>query len=84
MIGKYELAHAASAEGIAAVEHMAGIKQQPIDELGIPRCVYTNPEIASFGLSEKKRKNEVTTSKSHFQQMPRMGKRSQKGTHLAL
>lgn len=36
VIGKYELAHAASAEGIAAVEHMAGIKQQPIDELGIP------------------------------------------------
>lgn len=56
VIGKYELAHAASAEGIAAVEHMAGIKQQPIDELGIPRCVYTNPEIASFGLSEKEAK----------------------------
>lgn len=58
VIGKYELAHAASAEGIAAVEHMAGIKQQPIDELGIPRCVYTDPEIASFGLSEKEAKEQ--------------------------
>lgn len=46
------LAHVASREGIVAVEHMAG-NSQPIDYNAIPSCIFTHPEIASVGLTEK-------------------------------
>lgn len=48
-IGGIQLAHAATAQGIAAVEHMAGIESSYRDR-PVPSCVYTNPEIASVGL----------------------------------
>ena len=47
------LAHAASEEGIAAVEFMAGKREKAIDPLRIPACVYCQPEIAVIGLSEE-------------------------------
>jgi dihydrolipoamide dehydrogenase len=50
------LAHKASAEGILAVEHMAGHHVTPIDYGKIAACTYCNPEIASVGLSEAKAK----------------------------
>lgn len=43
------LAHAASAEGIACVEKIAGKNPQPVDYNNIPACTYTTPEIASVG-----------------------------------
>ena len=46
------LAHKAMAEGIAAVEAMAGADPDLPDEL-IPSVVYTNPEVASVGHSEE-------------------------------
>jgi dihydrolipoamide dehydrogenase len=46
------LAHKASAEGIAAVEIMAGIREPGFDLLTIPACIYCEPEVASVGLSE--------------------------------
>ncbi len=46
------LAHKASAEGIAAVEIMAGVREPGFDLLSIPACVYCEPEIATVGLSE--------------------------------
>ncbi|MCM3588298.1 dihydrolipoyl dehydrogenase [Mesobacillus maritimus] len=52
LIGGYQLAHAASAEGLVAVHRMNGETPQPLNQTEIPRCVYTHPEIASFGLSE--------------------------------
>jgi dihydrolipoamide dehydrogenase len=51
VIGKMMLAHAASAEGIAAVENIMG-KVREIDYQKIPRCIYTFPEVASVGLNE--------------------------------
>ena len=48
------LAHVASAEGITAVEHIAGLNPHPVNYNSIPGCTYTNPEIASVGLTEKK------------------------------
>jgi len=57
LIGGYQLAHAASAEGLIAVQAMNGEKPQPLDQTEIPRCVYTHPEIASFGLNEEQAKN---------------------------
>jgi dihydrolipoamide dehydrogenase len=47
------LAHVASAEGICCVEKIAGLNPDPIDYGNIPGCTYTNPEIASVGMTEK-------------------------------
>ena len=46
------LAHVASAEGIICVEKIAGMEVQPLDYNNLPSCTYTNPEIASCGLTE--------------------------------
>jgi dihydrolipoamide dehydrogenase len=46
------LAHVASAEGIICVEKIAGLEVDPLDYKNIPGCTYTNPEIASCGLTE--------------------------------
>jgi dihydrolipoamide dehydrogenase len=46
------LAHVASAEGIVCVEKIAGLDPEPLDYNNIPACTYTNPEIASCGLTE--------------------------------
>ena len=47
------LAHVASAEGICCVEKIAGLNPAPVDYKNIPGCTYTNPEIASVGMTEK-------------------------------
>jgi dihydrolipoamide dehydrogenase len=47
------LAHVASAEGIICVEKMAGKDVEPLNYNNIPGCTYTNPEVASVGLTEK-------------------------------
>jgi dihydrolipoamide dehydrogenase len=46
------LAHKASAEGIAAVEIMAGIREPGFDLLSIAGCIYCEPEVATVGLTE--------------------------------
>lgn len=46
------LAHVASQEGISCVEKIAGIHTEPVDYGNIPGCTYTNPEVASVGLTE--------------------------------
>lgn len=47
------LAHVASHEGITCVENIAGMHVEPLDYGNIPGCTYTNPEIASVGMTEK-------------------------------
>jgi dihydrolipoamide dehydrogenase len=47
------LAHVASAEGILAVDHLAGKPVEPIDYKKIPACTYCRPEVAGVGLTEK-------------------------------
>lgn len=51
------LAHAASAQGIAAVEGIMGHKPAYFGQL-IPSCIYTNPEIGSVGLTEEAAANQ--------------------------
>ena len=53
VVGPPLLAHAASAEGITAVEHLGGLKPQPLDYGNIPACTYCRPQVASVGLTEK-------------------------------
>jgi dihydrolipoamide dehydrogenase len=50
------LAHCGSAEGILAVEHLAGKDARPINYDHVPNATYTEPEVASVGLTEKKAK----------------------------
>ncbi|MXY45182.1 MAG: dihydrolipoyl dehydrogenase, partial [Dehalococcoidia bacterium] len=50
--GRMLLAHVASAQGVTAVEHMAGLDPQPLDYDFIPRATYCRPQIGSFGLTE--------------------------------
>lgn len=53
VIGGMQLAHVASHEGIAAVEHIAGLQREPIDYNKVARCIYGRPECASIGLTER-------------------------------
>ncbi len=48
-----QLAHRGFAQGIFVAEEIAGLHPVPIDETGIPRVTYCDPEIASVGLSEE-------------------------------
>jgi dihydrolipoamide dehydrogenase len=47
------LAHVASHEGIVCVEKIAGQNPEPLDYGNLPSCTYTEPEIASVGMTEK-------------------------------
>src|SRR5215469_824102 len=63
------LAHMASAEGILAVEHIAGKEVHPINYDLTPSATYCYPEVASVGLTEKKAKErgyEVKTGTFPF------------------
>lgn len=57
-IGGIQLAHVASREGIIAVEHMAGLKPTLFTERQVPRCIYSNPEVASIGFTEQEAKKQ--------------------------
>ncbi len=46
------LAHKAAAEGVAAVEIMAGVREPGFDLTQIAACIYCEPEVATVGLSE--------------------------------
>ncbi len=63
------LAHIASHEGIICVEKIAGKDVEPMDYNNIPACTYTQPEVASVGLSEKAAKEagyEILVGKFPF------------------
>jgi dihydrolipoamide dehydrogenase len=47
-----QLAHRGFGQGIFVAEEIAGLAPVPIDELGIPRVTYCEPEISSVGLTE--------------------------------
>ncbi|MDR9746878.1 dihydrolipoyl dehydrogenase [Paenibacillus taichungensis] len=70
VIGGLQLAHAASHEGILAVNHLAGETVHAVESHRIPRCVYTRPEAASIGFTEREAKErgyETKTGKFPFQ-----------------
>jgi dihydrolipoamide dehydrogenase len=59
-----QLAHRGFQQGIFVAEDIAGLKPAVIDEAGIPRVTYCEPEVASVGLTEaqaKERYGEVQT-----------------------
>ena len=46
------LAHKASHEGVAVVEHIAGVGHGMVDYNNIPSVTYCHPEVASVGMTE--------------------------------
>ena len=46
-----QLAHVGFAEGILVAERLAGLPVTPIDYDGVPRVTYSNPEVASVGIT---------------------------------
>ena len=57
VIGKYPLAHVASAEGIVAAENIMGITSSLNYNL-VPSVVYSFPELASVGMTEEMAKEQ--------------------------
>jgi len=57
--GQWLLAHFASAQGEVAAENAMGREAQ-LESRAVPRCVYTLPEVASVGLTEKEAKERGT------------------------
>jgi len=52
------LAHKASAEGVRLAGHLAGTKAGVVSAETIPQAIFTDPEIASVGLSEARAKGQ--------------------------
>jgi len=60
------LAHKAMKEGVVAAEVIAGDASSAYDPVAVPNCVYTDPEVATVGLSEEEAKaagHEVSIGK---------------------
>jgi dihydrolipoamide dehydrogenase len=69
LIATPALAHVASAEAICCVEHICGLNPETVDYSTIPSCVYTTPEVASVGMTEKEAREkgiEVSIGKFPF------------------
>jgi dihydrolipoamide dehydrogenase len=61
-----QLAHVAAKEGLTAVDHIFG-DAHAMSYNAVPRCVYTDPEVACVGLTEDDaQKNGVTYSAGRF------------------
>jgi dihydrolipoamide dehydrogenase len=56
--GHQLLAHKATHEGLACVEHIAGKGHGTVDYGNVPSCTYCHPEVASVGLTEAQAKEK--------------------------
>ncbi|QDQ95440.1 dihydrolipoyl dehydrogenase [Rhodococcus sp. WB9] len=59
-----QLAHRGFQQGIFVAETIAGLSPTPVEDSGIPRVTYSNPEVASVGLTEdqaRERHGDVAT-----------------------
>ena len=68
VLGKIMLAHVAMEEGIIASENALG-KSAEMNYDIVPRCIYTSPEIAAVGITEKEAKDkgiQIKTGKFPF------------------
>jgi len=58
-----QLAHRGFLHGIFVAEDIAGLNPPVVDEAGIPRVTYCDPEIASVGLTEARAREQYGTDK---------------------
>ena len=69
LTGKLLLAHTASAMGLIAAENIAGQEERKLDYRMIPRAVFSDPQVASFGYTEAQAKEAgyaVKTGRFNF------------------
>lgn len=53
LVPTLQLAHVGFAEGILVAERLGGLEPAPIDYDGVPRITYSEPEVASVGITSK-------------------------------
>ncbi len=58
LIPTLQLAHVGFAEGILVAEEIAGLNPRPINYPGVPRVTYSDPEVASVGLTTAQAKEK--------------------------
>jgi dihydrolipoamide dehydrogenase len=58
LIPTLQLAHVGFAEGILVAEEIAGLHPRPINYPGVPRITYSDPEVASVGLTTAQAKEK--------------------------
>jgi dihydrolipoamide dehydrogenase len=75
-----QLAHRGFQQGIFVAEEIAGLAPATIDELGIPRVTYSEPEIASIGLTEAQAKEKYGEIESYEYNLGGNGKSQILGT----
>ena len=62
LIPTLQLAHVGFGEGILVAERLAGLPVVPIDYDGVPRVTYSEPEVASVGLTEAQAARSTATT----------------------
>ena len=68
--GKLMLAHVAESMGVIAAENIAGAETIELDYAMLPRCTYCQPQVASFGYTEKQAREkgyDINVAKFPFQ-----------------
>ncbi|MCC7435663.1 MAG: dihydrolipoyl dehydrogenase [Methanoregulaceae archaeon] len=66
---RYQLAHVASHEGTIVAHNIVKGDNRQVEYKAVPNCVYTNPEVASVGLTEAEAKEkgyDVVVGKANF------------------
>ncbi len=58
LIPTLQLAHVGFGEGMLVAERLAGLSPAPIDYDGVPRVTYSDPEVASVGITEARAKEK--------------------------
>lgn len=75
-----QLAHRGFQQGIFVAEEIAGLAPVAIDESGIPRVTYSEPEIASIGYTESQAKEKYGEVESYEYNLGGNGKSQILGT----
>ncbi|MEM4489048.1 MAG: FAD-dependent oxidoreductase, partial [Desulfurococcaceae archaeon] len=58
VVGKYYLAYTAFEEGVVAAENAMGLETR-INYEGVPKVIFTDPEVASIGMSEEEARSSL-------------------------
>lgn len=66
LVGGFQLAHTASAEGIHVIDTILGKNLPSLNQQEVPRCVYTHPEIATFGMLEHEAPADAIVTKMYL------------------